>query len=115
MKFIEIFIIVIIIAVGMFGFAFISSSTPPSDIKDTFGKSPTLTTLYVNTTNGSNSSANITYDTITSYDLVQNITAIETQGSGAGLIIVAACAVLLIIFAMVVLMRGSYSKNKYRT
>jgi hypothetical protein len=113
MKFIEIFIIVIIIAVGMFGFAFISSSTPPSDIKDTFGKSPTLTTLYVNTT--TNSSANITYDTITSYDLVQNITAIETQGSGAGLIIVAACAVLLIIFAMVVLMRGSYSKNKYRT
>ena len=98
MKFLDMFIIVIIIAVGMFGFIFMSvNSTAPSTVTDTFGKT----------------SANAAVNN--SYGLAQNITATEAQGSSAGLIIIAACAVLLLIFAMVVLMRGQYSKNKYRT
>ena len=98
MKFLDMFIIVIIIAVGMFGFIFMSAnSTAPSKVTDTFG----------------NTSANAAVNN--SYGLAQNVSAIETQGSSAGIIVVAACAVLLLIFAMVVLMRGQYSKNKYRT
>ena len=83
----------------MFGFIYMSAmpSIPPSNITDTFGNS-----LFSNETN-------------VSYGMVHNVTAIETQGSGAGIIIVAACAVLVLVFAMVVLMRGAYSKNKYRT
>lgn len=98
MKFLDMFIIVIIIAVGIFGFIFMSSnSVAPSNVTDTFGQT------------SANSAVN------NSYGLAQNVTAIEAQGSSAGLIIVAACTVLLLIFAAVVLMRGSYSKNKYRT
>ena len=98
MKFLDMFIIVIIIAVGMFGFIFMSAnSVAPSNVTDTFG----------------NTSANAAVNN--SYGLVQNITAIETQGSGAGIIIVAACAVLLLIFAMIILTRGKYSKDRYRT
>ena len=38
MKFLDMFIIVIIIAVGMFGFIFMSAnSTAPSKVTDTFG------------------------------------------------------------------------------
>ena len=98
MKFLDMFIVVIIIAVGLFGLIFMSgNSTAPSNVTDTFGKT------------SSNAAVN------NSYGLVQNVTAIETQSSSAGIIIVAACAVLLLIFAAVVMMRGSYSKGKYRT
>lgn len=98
MRFLEIFVIVIIIAVGMFGFIFMSAnSVAPSTVTDTFG----------------NTSASAAVNN--SYELVQNVTAIEAQGSGAGIIIVAACAVLVLIFAMIVLMSGAYSRNKYRT
>ena len=98
MKLLEMFIITIIVAIGMFGLIYASSvSTTPSNVTDTFGKT----------------SANAAVNN--SYGLVQNVSAIETQGSSAGIIVVAACAVLLLIFAMVVLMRGQYSKGKYRT
>jgi hypothetical protein len=98
MKFLDMFIIVIIIAVGMFGFIFMSvNSTAPSTVTDTFGKT----------------SANAAVNN--SYGLAQNITATEAQGSSAGLIIIAACAVLILIFAFVVMASGKYSKNKYRT
>lgn len=119
MKLAEIFIIVIILSVGMFGFAFMSgSSTPPSNVTDTFGKKMVTSTHILNTTNTTDPNAqleNITVADSNSYDFVQNLTAIETQGSGAGIIIVAACAVLVLVFAMVVLMRGKYGGNKYRT
>ena len=116
MKFLEIFVIVIMLAVGMFGFAFMSgSSVSPTRVTDTFGKSINLTISPVNTTDPNNSTAKITFENVTSYQMVQNMTAIETQGAGAGIIIIAACAVLLLIFAKVVLMRGQYSKNKNRT
>lgn len=98
MKFLDMFIIVIIIAVGMFGFIFMSgNSTAPSNVTDTFGK--TSASPAINT----------------SYGLVENVAATETQGSSAGIIIVASCAVLLLVFAAVVMMRGQYSRNKYRT
>jgi hypothetical protein len=98
MKFLDMFIIVIIIAVGMFGLIYMSgNSVAPSKVTDTFG----------------NTSANAAVNN--SYGLVQNVTAIETQGSSAGIIIVASCAVLLLVFAAVVMMRGQYGKNKYRT
>ena len=98
MKFLELFIIVIIIAVGVFGLIFMSgNSIAPSNVTDTFGNT------------SSNAAVN------NSYELVQNVTAIETQGSSVGIIVVAACAVLLLIFAMVVMMRGQYSKGRYRT
>jgi len=98
MKFLDMFIIVIIIAVGMFGFIFMSTnSTAPSNVTDTFGKTSAIAAVN------------------NSYGLVQNVTATEAQGSSAGLIIVAACAVLLLIFAFVVMASGSYSKGKYRT
>jgi cobalamin synthase len=98
MKILEMFIIVIIAAVGMFGLIYASSvSTNPADVTDSFGH--TLASPQVNS----------------SYGLVQNTTAIEVQGSGAGIIVVAACVILIIIFAVVVLTRGQYSKGKYRT
>jgi hypothetical protein len=98
MKFLDMFIIVIIIAVGMFGFIFMSAnSVAPSTVKDTFG----------------NTSASAAVNN--SYGLVQNVTATEAQGSSAGIIIVAACAILLLIFAFVVIASGAYSKGKYRT
>lgn len=92
MKVLDMFIIVIIIAVGMFGLIYMSATSTtvpaPSNVTDTFGH-----TMANNATN-------------TSYGLVQNVTAIETQGAGAGIIIVAACVVLVIIFAFIVLSRG---------
>jgi ABC-type maltose transport system permease subunit len=98
MKFLDMFIIVIIIAVGMFGLIYMSgNSVAPSNVTDTFG----------------NTSANAAVNN--SYGLVQNVTAIETQGSSAGIIIVAACAVLLLIFAFIMVASGAYSRNKYRT
>ena len=116
MKFLEIFVIVIMLAVGMFGFAFMSgSSVSPTQVTDTFGKSINLTISPVNTTDPNNSTAKITFENVTSYQMVQNITAAEAQGSGAGIIIVAACAVLILIFAFVVMASGKYSKGKYRT
>ena len=116
MKFLEIFVIVIMLAVGMFGFAFMSgSSTSPTQITDTFGNSVNLTVSPVNTTDPNNSSAEITFENVTSYQMIQNMTAVETQSMGAGIIIVAACGILVLVFAMIVLMRGKYSKDRYRT
>lgn len=120
MRLAEIFIIVIILSVGMFGFAFMSGSSTALNVTDTFG-TPSIPShiVEVNTTDPNNSTAPITFENVTmannSYQLVQNITAVETQGSGAGIIVVAACAVLVLVFAMVVLMRGKYGGNKYRT
>ena len=101
MKMLDMFIIVIIAAVGMFGLIYMAGTSTtmpaPSNITDTFGH-----TMANNATNSS-------------YQLAQNVTLIETQGAGVGIIIVAACVVLVIIFAFIVLSRGKYSKGKYRT
>ena len=101
MKVLDMFVIVILIAVAMFGLIYIggtSTTMPaPSEIKDTFG--------HTSANNATNAS----------YQLAQNVTAIETQGAGSGIIIVAACVILVIIFAFIVLSRGKYSKSKYRT
>jgi hypothetical protein len=120
MKFLEIFVIVIMLAVGMFGFAFMSGNSTTLNVTDTFGKTSIPSRIVeVNTTDPNNSTAPITFENVimanNSYQLVQNVTAVETQGSGAGIIIVAACAVLILIFAFVVMASGAYSKGKYRT
>ena len=124
MKILEMFIIVIIAAVGMFGLIYASSvSTNPINTTDTFGKTVIPShVVQLNKTNATDPNATLIYQNVTvaddpnnSYNLLQNITAIETQGSGAGIIVVAACVILIIIFAVVVLTRGKYSKNRYRT
>ncbi len=136
MKLPEMFVIVTIIAVGMFGLIYMSgNSISPLNVTNTFGETAipshiSIVNISKNTTNTTDPNANITFENTTiytrvandsnnsyikSYDLVQNVTAAETQGAGAGIIIVAACVVILLIFAAVVTMRGQYSKGKYRT
>jgi len=125
MKIFEMFIIVVIIAVGMFGLIYIggNTTTSPLNVTSTFGeKAIQPQILVVNTTNTTNPGAPITFanisaenNTNTSYSNVQLIANAETQGAGAGIIIVAACVVILLIFAAVVIMRGQYGRGKYRT
>ena len=98
MKLLELFFIVVIASICIVGIIFAAgSSTPPSNVTNTFGQSQ------------SNNATN------TSYGLVQNVTAVETQGGSMGIIILGACAILVILFAFVVLASGKYSKGKYRT
>ena len=100
MKLLDLFVIVCIVAVGMFGLFFglaSSSINNPTNTTDTFGHA---------TTN------NLTNST---YNMTQTMTKAEIEGAGAGIIVIGACAVLVVLFAFVALSRGKYSKGRYRT
>ena len=155
MRILDMFVIICIIAVGMFGLIFISgNSTSPLNVKDTFGNTsipshmestivinntiidgptpdmtPNLTYITIPADQVLNFTQNKTVDSLhnvtvsddpnnsymVSYNSLQNTTAFEVQGAGAGIVILAACVVMIIIFAFIVLSRGKYSKNRYRT
>ena len=167
MRILDMFVIICIIAVGMFGLIFISgNATSPLNVKDTFGNTPIpshvvinndsmnytavdkthvsinytnmsdpnatidledyaiINNTYMQSTNTSHPTTYIQYDLVAndsnnsymaSYNSLQNTTAFEVQGAGAGIVILAACVVMIIIFAFIVLSRGKYSKNRYRT
>ena len=102
----------------MFGLIYMGgNSTTPTNVTDTFGKKaiPSHIENTTDTTDPNATLQNVTVIDDANYRLAQNLTAIETQGSGAGIIIVAACAVLVLVFAFNVMARGKYSKDRYRT
>ena len=118
MKFLDMCVIMVIIIACVFGLIYISgvSSNESNDGSSVGNKSPGSSVVpapgSITDTFGNTVSSNVTN---ASYDAVHGVTTAESQGGSAFLILCAACAVLILIMATIVLTRGQYSKGKYRT